>query len=102
MLESGLPELKIKQMSGPGKPSRGVGTIAAARRFYGMIGLKFDESNWDGVEETAWQCEVRMIRRRTLQPPNVLNAFKPKAVVEPYNLPKACQVDSTQQFSVLE
>ena len=102
MLESGLPELKINQLFGPGKPSRGVGTIAAARRFYGMIGLEFYETNWVGVEETAWQCEEKMIRRRTLQPPNVLNAFKPKAVVEPYNLPKACQVDSTQQFSVLE
>lgn len=101
MFESGLPELKIKQLFGPGKPSRGVGTIAAARRFNGMIGLDFDESIWEGVETTAWQCEERMIRRRTLQPPSVLGAFKSKSVIETCNLSRSCQTESAQQASVL-
>lgn len=85
MLETDLPELKIHQLSGPGKPSRGVGTIAAARRFYTVLGLDFADSYWEGVEMTAWQREELTIHRRALQPPNVLGALQPKSVIDTFS-----------------
>ena len=50
MLETGLPEIKCYYKDSPGKPSRGVGTISAARKFYHQVGLEFDAESWSGVE----------------------------------------------------
>jgi hypothetical protein len=81
-LELDLPELAVQQVYGSGKPSRGVGTIAAARKFYQEIGMPFDEDAWFGVESLAVQREARAIKRCALPWPNVAGALDPKCVLD--------------------
>jgi hypothetical protein len=81
-LELDLPELTVQQAHGAGRPSRGVGTIAAARKFYQEIEMPFDEDAWSGVETLAVQREARSIRRRVLPWPNVCGALDPKCVLD--------------------
>ncbi|ACV69820.1 hypothetical protein [Desulfohalobium retbaense] len=80
-LELGFPSLTERQSTGAGRPSRGVGTVSAARRFYHALGVVvFDESLWSG-QEHFFEIPVGKLKRRVLPGQGLFEARRAKSVL---------------------